>query len=203
MEEVEVVDLHGEHFAWVVLIDELIVEFVEVFQIIQLYLLLVFTSTLLDVFHQMRNGGSQVNHQVGHTHHRHHRLKQFHIALEIAVIKVAHRMIVRCEDIDTLKDASVLDNRFFRLGDGEQVLETLLKEIHLQGKRPSGDVLVVVFKIWVEIDRLKLWRPAIVLGEQMGERGLSAANISCNDDVHGKNVGVSCRWVAVGMLLGC
>ena len=185
VQEIKIIDLHGEHLARVVLIDELIVEPIEILQVVQLHLLLVVASSFLDVFHQMRDGGLQIYHEVGHAHDSHHRFKQFHIAIEITVIKVAHRMIVDGEDIDSLKNAPVLDDGFFRVGDVKQVPETLLKEINLQRERPSGDVLVIVLEIRIVFDRLKLGRPAIVLGKQMGERGLAASYISCNDDVHG------------------
>lgn len=207
VEEVEVVNFHGEHLSRIVVIDELIVEPVEILQIFQLYLLFVVAPPFLNVLHQMRDGRPQVNHQVGHSHHGHHRLKQFHIALEVAVVEIAHLVVVDGEDIDTLKDASVLYDRLFRPCDVEQVFEALLEEIDLEGKRPSRDVFVVVLKIRIVVDGLELRRPTIVTGEQVGQCSLAAAYISCDDDMHGGMVlvvqGVSVADVLVFYRYNC
>ena len=184
IEEVKVVHFHGEHLAGVFLVDELVVEAVEVFQVVKLHLLLIAATALLDVLHQVGNGGAEVNHQVGHMDGRHHRLKQFHIAFVIALVEIAHRVVVGREDMHAFEDAAVLDHRLPGVGDVEDVLEALLEEIHLEGERPPRDVLVVVLQIGVVLHSLKLGNPSIVLGEEFRERGLPTTDVACDDDMH-------------------
>ena len=117
VEEIEFIDLHSKHLAWIVLIDEFIIELIEILQIFQLHLLLIVTSSFLNVLYQMWDGGPQVNHQVRNTHYRHHRFEKLHISLEITVVEVTPPVVVGCEDIHPLKDAPVLNDRFFRTSD--------------------------------------------------------------------------------------
>ena len=184
VQEIDFIDLYGNHLPFVMLIDEVVVELIEVLQVVELHLLLILPAPFLDILHEMRDRRPQIDHQVGHLDSRHHRLEELHVAFEVAVVEVAHPMVVDREDIDALEDAAILDDRFLRMGDLEQVLEALLEEIHLQRERPPRDILVVVVEIGVMLHGLELWNPSIVSGEHSGEGSLTAPDISCDDDVH-------------------
>ena len=53
--EVEIVYFHNEHIAGIFVHDEIFVEIVDTFQIIQRHLLLIITTALLDILHEVRN----------------------------------------------------------------------------------------------------------------------------------------------------
>ena len=185
VEEIEIIDIYGEHLSLVVVVDEIVVELIEVFQVVELNLLLVVPTPLLDIGHQVWDGGLEINHQVGHLDGGHHRIEEIHIAFEVAVVEIAHGMVVGGEDIHAFEDAAVLDDALVRLSYFKYVLETLFKEIHFKRERPSGDVLVIVVEIRVVIDGLKLRFPSVVSCEQCSERRLAAANVTCDYNVHG------------------
>ena len=94
-------------------------------------------------------------------------------------------MVVGGEDVHALKDAAVLDDGLVAGVDAQNVLEALLQEEHLQGKRPSLDVLVVVAQVGVVHHGLHEGFPTVMLGEHLGQGGFTATDISCYNDVHG------------------
>jgi len=184
MEEVHVVDLDDERLALVVVHDEVLVAAVQTLEIVDLNLLFVVASTLLDVTNEVRDAGSEVDHQVGHLDHVHHLLEELHVGLEVTIREVALFAVVGHEDIDALEDAAVLNDGVVGLVDVEDILEPLLEEVDLKRKRPSLDVVVVVLKIRIVADRLEPRFPAIMLGQHRGERGLAASYVSCNCYMH-------------------
>ena len=66
----------------------------------------------------------------------------------------------------------------------KDILEALREEIGLKVVRPTGNVLVVILKIWIVRDGLILRSPSVMLGEHPGESGLAAADISRYTYVH-------------------
>ncbi len=68
--------------------------------------------------------------------------------------------------------------------DFQDILETLGQEIHLQIKRPSLDVLVVIFEVRIEGNCFILRHPTIMFSQHPRQRGLAASYISCYTYVH-------------------
>ena len=93
-------------------------------------------------------------------------------------------MEVRGEDAGVLVDGAVLDDDVLLLGDLHHVLETLVQEVDLQVEGPPLHVFVEVGEVGVEVDGLELRGPPVVGGEHLGQRGLSAADISGDGDMH-------------------
>ena len=182
--EVEGINLDDEDAAGVFFEDKLVVAAVEIFEVVDGHCLLVVASALLDVVHQVGHRGAEVDHQVGRTDHGGHRFKQFHIGAEVAVVKVAHVAIVGRKDVDAFEDAAILYNVFFRLVDGQNILEPLFEKEHFEVERPPRHVLIEIVEIGVLRHRLKLGRPAVMLGKKGGQRGFSAADVAGYGDVH-------------------
>ena len=114
----------------------------------------------------------------------HHYVVSVHVGVVIPFRQVALGVVVCYEDIDALKEGAVLDYDIVTLGDFQHVVQALLQKVHLQCKGPALDVLVVVLKIRIVGDGLKLWSPSVVPGEQCGQSSFAAADVSCYSDVH-------------------
>ena len=108
--EVHFVDIDHKEATLVFLEDELVVSAVEVLEIVERHLLLVVASAALDVLYQMRHRCAQINHQFGQSSQLEHLMEQVHVGLEVAVRKVAHRVVIGGEHIDALEDGAVLDD---------------------------------------------------------------------------------------------
>ena len=111
--------------------------------------MLVVPSPLLDLGHQVLYAGAEVDHEVRLMDHFHHDVVRVHIRVVITLREVSLRVIVGNKNMDALKEGAVLDDYVLGLSDFHHVMETLLKEIHFQGKGPALYVLVVVFKIGI------------------------------------------------------
>ena len=133
----------------------------------------------------MWHGGTQVDHQVRMANDVEHRLEELHVGLEVAVVEVSHRVIVRREDVDTLEDGTVLNDGVVGTRYVEEVAETLFQEVHLQRKRPTRDVSIVVLEVWIELHSLEARLPPVMAGEHISERRLSAPDVSCYCYMHG------------------
>jgi hypothetical protein len=70
------------------------------------------------------------------------------------------------------------------LSNGNQIAETLLQEVHLHIERPAMNIAVVILKIRVMLYGLEPWLPAIMFGQELGERRLATTYISCYCDMH-------------------
>ena len=182
--EIKVVNVYGQDASAVFLVDEILVEMVEVAEVVDGHGLLIVAPPFLNVGHEMRHGCTQVDHQVGIAQDVGHLLKEFHVGLEVPVGEIAHLMVVGGEDVHALVDAPVLDDILVGMSEFQQVLEALLEEVNLKVEGPSRYVFVVVFEVRVIVHGLKLCCPAIVLCEHIGEGGLTASNVSGDDDVH-------------------
>ena len=132
----------------------------------------------------MRNRTLEIDQQVGQLDHLHHHPEEIHVRIVVALREIAHGHVVGYEHIDALEDGAVLDDGFAAAGDFHHVLETLREEIDLQIERPALDVLVIVFQERVVGHSLEFRGPAVVLGEHPGQRGLAAADIAGDSDVH-------------------
>ena len=184
MLEVEIVYFHDEHIAGIFVHDEIFVEIVDTFQIIDRHLLLIVATSLLDILDEMRNGRTEINHEFRHLHHFHHRLEEFHVGFIIALVHIAHSAVVGCKDIYTFEDGTVLDDRLRTVLDFEQILESLLEIEHFHIECPSGNVLVIIIDIGVICHGFQEFLPTIVFGEHLGQRGLTATDVSCYCYIH-------------------
>ena len=182
--EVERVGIDNEHTPAILVEDEVLVAVVQVGQVVDGDGLLVVAAAFLDVLHEVRHRGTEINHQVGMANDVEHRLEQLHIGFEITVVEVAHGMVIGREHIDTLEDGAVLNDGMVGLGDVEQVTEALLQEVHLQCERPTRDVGIVILEVGIVVHSLEAWLPAVVACEHVGERCLSAPYVSCYCYMH-------------------
>ena len=132
----------------------------------------------------MGHRSTQINHQVGYFHHRHHLLKQFHVSLVVALAQVTHIAVILHKHIHTLVDGTVLNNSVISLSNRNQIAEAFLQEIHLHIKRPTVNIAVVILEIRVMLYGLEPRFPAIVFGQELGERRLATTYISCYCDMH-------------------
>ena len=117
--EVERVGLDDQFAPFILVENEVVVEAVEVFQVFQRHLLLVGAAALADVVDEACQWRLQVDHQVGHADHAHHAFEELHVGLEVAVVEVAHGVVVDREDVDTFEDAAVLHDGVLAVADGE------------------------------------------------------------------------------------
>ena len=106
---VEVVCFYDEDFAFVVG-DPLLVAVVEVAEVFDADAFLVLTAALLDLCHQGRDGGLEVDQEVWLADHGHHEVEQVHVGVEVSVGEVAHGLVVGNEDVYAFKDGPVLDD---------------------------------------------------------------------------------------------
>ena len=106
---VEVVGFDDEDFAFVVG-DPLLVAVVEVAEVLDADAFLVLAAALLDLCHQGRDGGLEVDQQVWLADHGHHQVEELHVGVEVPVGKISHGLVVGHEDMHTLKDGPVLDD---------------------------------------------------------------------------------------------
>ena len=53
--EIEIINFYDKHLALILVHDEIFVKIVDTFQIIQRHLLLIITTALLDILHEVRN----------------------------------------------------------------------------------------------------------------------------------------------------
>ena len=184
MLEVEVIHLYYQHPTLILVHDEIIVEKIDSLKIIDRHLLLVITASFLNILHKMRNGRTEINHQFRHLNHFHHRLEEFHIGIEVALVHITHLSIIGCKDIHTLKDGTILNDSLLTMLNLKQILESLLQIEDLHIESPSGDVLVIVIDVGILCHWLQVLFPAVMLGEHLGKRGLSTTDISCYCYVH-------------------
>ena len=128
---VKIIRLNDENLALIVA-DPLLVSFVKVAQILDADALLVVTAAFLNLGNKGRYRGFEINQQIRLPNHRHHKIEQMHIGLEVAVRKVAHSLVVGNEDMNTFKNGPVLDDDLVRLCNLQQILETLCQEVGLK-----------------------------------------------------------------------
>ena len=94
--------------------------------------MLVITSPLLNLRHEMRNGRTKINQQIGKAHHRHHKRENLHIGIIIPLAQIPHLPVVLHENMYSLKNGSVLNHDIIGLGYLQQILEPLRQEISLK-----------------------------------------------------------------------
>ena len=184
VEEVDFVDVDHHHLALVLLEDELLVAMVEIGEILYLDGFFIFPAPFLDILHEVRDRGSEIDHEVGIAHHLHHRLEEFHVGLVVGVAHVSHGLVVGGKHIDTLEDRPVLYDGTFGVCYLENVAEAFFEEVDLECERPSVNIVVVVFQVRVMRHRLKLRCPSVMFGQHSGEGGFPAPYVACYSDVH-------------------
>ena len=81
---VEVVGFDDEDLAFVVG-DPLLVAVVEVAEVLDADALFIVASALLDLRHEGRDGGLQVDEEIRLADHRHHQIKEVHVGVEVPV----------------------------------------------------------------------------------------------------------------------
>ena len=165
--------------------DPVLVAFVEALEVVEADGLLVFAAALLYLLDEVGYGGADVNHEVGQFDERHHQVEEVGIVLEVAVAHQSLSVQVGREDACVLEDGAVLDEGVFRLRYLDHLLEAAVEEVDLQVERPAGHIGVEVGQVGVVLYRLETGRPAVVVGEHLGERGLTATDVSGNSNVHG------------------
>ena len=136
------------------------------------------------MLHQVGDGRADVDHQVGHLHERHHQFEQVTVVVEVAVAHQALTVQVGGKDARVLIDGAVLDDVDIALRDFNHLLEALVQEVNLQVERPACHVGIEVFQIGIVVHGLKTRAPPVVLGKQLGQGGLAAADVSCYCDMH-------------------
>jgi len=162
--EVEVVAIYDDELAFVVL-DPLLVAVVESLQVVDADALLEVASSTLDVAYEGRDAATDVNHEVGEFHQANHEVEEVGVVVEVSVAHHADVVQVRCEDLGILEDGTVLDDSVLALGYFHNIMESLVEEVYLEIERPSLHILVVVGEIWIVIDWLEVWLPAVSFAE--------------------------------------
>jgi len=162
--EVEIVHIEDQELAQIVGFHPGFIPFVQMFQVIEPYVVLIFPSPALDLVYQGRNRCAQVNEQVGRFDKGTHQVKQCEVIFEVTCGHQAHAVEVRCEDIGILIDGPVLDDIFARLADLDDLAEPAVQKIDLQVERPALHVLVKVIEIGIIIHVFILGFPGIMLG---------------------------------------
>ena len=93
-------------------------------------------------------------------------------------------MKVRSEYACVLIYGPVLDDDVIALGDLHHILESLVQEVNLEIERPPFHILIKISEIWIEVNRLELWRPSVLRREHLGQGSLSATDVSSNCYMH-------------------
>ena len=135
--------------------------------------------------HQIGNRRTDVDHQIGQFHERHHQIEEVSVVVKVAVAHHTHFVEVWGKDFGIFKDGAVLNDGIVGLCNGNNVFETFVEKIDLQIERPSGHVVVEVFKIRVVVNGFEERFPVVVFCQHFGERGFSATDVSGYCDVHG------------------
>ena len=117
-------------------------------------------------------------------HQGSHNVEKIHVGLIIALREIAHGIVIRHEYINAFIERPVLDDHLVALGNLDQILEPLSKEIGLKVIRPSRNIFIIIFQVRIICDRLESRCPAIMLGQHPGKRGLPTADISSNTNMH-------------------
>ena len=89
-------------------------------------------------------------------------------------------MQVRREDVGIFIDRAVLDHGLGTAMDLEQLVQPAVEKIDLQLKAPAGHVLVKIVQVRIVVHIFELRDPFVLLAQQLGQRGLTCANITGN-----------------------
>ncbi len=113
--EIHLVRINSQYAPFVLMINKILVSFVQIAEIINLHPLLILASTLLDLGNERRYGFAQVDHKIGQAHELFHVPKELHIGLIITFGEVAAFVVIRYEDVNALKDTAILNDSMLRL----------------------------------------------------------------------------------------
>ena len=187
---VEAVILHvdDQQLALVVGLDPGLITLIEALEVIDADGVLIVTSALGDLLHQLVHRSLQVDEQIGRRDGVVHVLEQPEVVLEVARGHQPHRMQVGREDVGVLVDGAVLDHIATAAADLQQLLEARVEEEDLQVEAPPLHVLVEVEQVGVVVHGLLQLVPLVMFGQELGEGGLSGADIACDGDVHDGSV---------------
>ena len=90
--------------------DPVVVALVEARKIVDADAAFIFPASLLNLRHQIRNGGFQVDQKVRLADQRHHKVEEIRVVFEIAGAHQSHIVKVRGEYARVLVDCPVLDD---------------------------------------------------------------------------------------------
>ena len=129
--ELDPVDIQDKQFMLIIL-DPCLITFVKAGYIVDADALFIFTSPLLYLTDEIRDGASEIDEKVWWIHQRHHKVEEVGIILEIPCAHETHAMKVRGEYACILVYGTVLYDDVFIFGYIDNVLETLVQEIYLE-----------------------------------------------------------------------
>ncbi len=140
------------------------------------------TGTLLDPFNEGFNRRDQADEQRRLGQLPEDQLVQLEVGLVIPVGEVVQVVQGAHKDVGILVDAAVHDGRAVGIQQGFDLLGAIAQEIHLQMEGPGVHIRVEIGEIGVVIHRFVGCLPAKMLAEQLGEGGLTAANVPGQDN---------------------
>ena len=184
MFKVQGVLVDDEDTALIMLADELLVLLIETLQIVDTDGLFTLPTAFLYIAEEVRQRGTQIDHQVGHRHQADNLFKKGHKSLIIAFREVALHVVVLDKHIDTLVQRAVLDDGAGTVGDVEQFDETLFQEEHLHVERPAAYIFVIIFQIGILDNDLVHGLPSIMVSQHPRERRFARTYVTCYGDVH-------------------
>ena len=124
-------------------------------------------------------GSPQVNQQIRRSDLFADGSEKTDVVFKIPSTHQAHFVQVRGKDVCVFIDSSVLNDNSFAFLDVDDLLETVIEEIYLQVKRPTGHILIEVVEIGVVFYILIPGFPVIMASQQISEGGFPGADISC------------------------
>ena len=119
-----------------VILDPVLILFVETCQIIDANALLVLATAFLNLGNEVRNRGAQVDEQVRIADKGHHQVEEVGIILEVSCGHQAHVVKIGGENPGIFVDGAVLNDDIVGLGDVHHILESLVEEVNLEVERP-------------------------------------------------------------------
>ena len=115
-------------------------------------------------------------------------MKNLHICSKVARCDEPHLVQIVCKDMRIFVDGAILNNHITAIFEHiQRLLDTATQERYLELERPTTHIVVKITDIRV-ITLLIISLSPISLGEYLGQRSLSATDISCNSYIHIYNI---------------
>ena len=181
--EVACVAIDDDEVALVV-VDPFLITAVKASEVVERHGLLVVASALVNMIDKVGQRTADVDHQVGQASESDHGVKEVAVVIEVTVGHHAHVVEIGGEDARILEDGAILHDGGFRFGYLDYLFEALGEEVDLDIERPTRHVGVVVGEVGIVVNRFEARRPAVALGEHLGECGFAATDVACYCNVH-------------------
>lgn len=183
MDKIHVIGIDDQQAAFLVIADPVFIALVEPFEVVQAHIALVVAPAILNVRHQGRDAGPEIDQQVWRLDLGRHGFEKLEVILKIPGRHQPHVVQVGREDVGIFVYSTVLHHRSVTAEDLEHLLITAVEEEDLKVERPALHVVVEVAQVGVVIGRFVMNVPSEMAAQLLGKGGLTGADVSGDRDV--------------------